>query len=92
MPDFAVLFFAPISVWIGEVAVALRVLAACEAAWGGAVAAAPPHVLEEMNAAALARLHQQLVRKAYARLLGVVRAWETNKGAVFGEKSPRKAT
>ena len=92
VPDFAVLFFARISVWIGEVAVALRVLAACEAAWGGAVAAAPPHVLEEMNAAALARLHQQLVRKAYARLLGVVRAWETNKGAVFGEKSPRKAT
>jgi serine/threonine protein kinase len=89
VPDFAVLFFARINVWIGEITVALRALSACEAAWGGAVAAAPPQVLEEMNAPALARLHQRLTRKAYARLLSCVRSWEASKAAVF-QPSPRK--
>jgi serine/threonine protein kinase len=92
VPDFAVLFFARIAVWMGELTVALRTLAACEAAWEGAVAAAPPAVLRDMDAAALAQLLPRLLRKAYARLLGCVRSWEQNKSAVFAERgSPRKA-
>ncbi len=91
VPDFAVLFYTRIAVWVAELGTTLRALQACSAAWEGVMGSAGPEEVAAFDIPALAVSHQQLARKAYSRLLAVRRCWEFGKGAVgFGVSSPRK--
>lgn len=88
LPDFTVLFFSRLHVWVIEIEVALRALAAI-GAWWPSVMAGPP--LAGFDLTALARLHEQLVRRAYARMLFVRRTWEYGKLAPgFGRVGDEK--
>ena len=92
VPDFAVLFYTRIAVWVAELGTTLRALQACSAAWEGVMGSAGPQEAAAFDIPALAVSHQQLARKAYSRLLAVRRCWEFGKGAVgFGVSSPRKS-
>ena len=91
VPDFAVLFYTRVNVWVAELSTTLRALNACCAWWGEAVASASAQEVREFNVHALAHAHQQLTRKAYSRLIAVRKCWDFSKGAVgFGAASPRK--
>ena len=95
VPDFAVLFYTKINVWVAELGAILRVLHACSAMWGGVMAAASQKEAEEFYVPEMAKAHQALSRKAYSRYLSIKRSWEFGKSAVgFGASggvvSPRK--
>ena len=76
LPDFTILFFSRLHVWVVEIETMLRALVAI-GVWWPHVLAGPP--LGGFDLTALARLHEQLVRRAYARMLFVRRTWEYGK-------------
>jgi hypothetical protein len=97
VPDFAVLFYTRVNVWVAELAVVLKVLATVSEWWPEAAAASPSPAQssETFGLPALASTHQALSRKAYGRFLGIRKTWQYGKGAVgFGGPaaavSPRK--